>query len=66
MKGNVAFYDLSDLGITTATIEAVAANSTIYMNNTATNAYTITANTEYVRVIVQTGEKAPYIAVIKL
>ncbi len=69
MKGNVAFYDLSDLDdldTSAITIEAIAAGSTIYMNNTTTSTYTTDANTQYVRVIVQSGEKAPYIAVIKL
>lgn len=66
-KGNVVIYDMSGYGISAATIEATAATgSTIYMNNAVTSSYTTNANTEYVRVIVQSGEKAPYIAVIKL
>ena len=66
-KGNVVIYDMSGYGISAATIEATAATgATIYMNNVVTSSYTTNANTEYVRVIVQSGEKAPYIAVIKL
>ena len=66
-KGNVIIYDMSGYSISAATIEATAATgATIYMNNAVTSSYTTNANTEYVRVIVQSGEKAPYIAVIKL
>ncbi len=64
--GAVVYYDAS--GVTsvdkTVTVEA-SSNANIYINSAATSSYTKTANENIVRVIVQEGTAAPYIAIIE-
>ena len=64
--GAVVYYDAS--GVTSAdktvTVEA-SSNANIYINSAATSSYTKTADENIVRVIVQEGTAAPYIAIIE-
>lgn len=63
--GNVKLYDLSLVGITSGTLQATLAGANIYMNGTNTDTLDVVAGTNYVRVIVQSGTAAPYIALVK-
>lgn len=64
--GAVVYYDAS--GVTSAdktvTVEA-SSSANIYINSAATSSYTKTADENIVRVIVQEGTAAPYIAIIE-
>lgn len=64
--GAVVYYDAS--GVTsddkTVTVEA-SSSANIYINSAATSSYTKTADENIVRVIVQEGTAAPYIAIIE-
>lgn len=62
--GNVKLYDLSLAG-TSGTLQATLAGANIYMNGTNTDTLDVVAGTNYVRVIVQSGTAAPYIALVK-
>ncbi len=62
----VVFYDASQMGRSEATISASAASTAnVYINSSSVGTYTKTSSVNYVRVIVQDGVAAPYIAVIK-
>lgn len=62
----VVFYDASQMGLSEATISASAASTAnVYINSSSVGTYTKTSSVNYVRVIVQDGVAAPYIAVIK-
>lgn len=63
--GNVKLYDLSLAGITSGTLQATLSGANIYMNGTNTDTLDVVAGTNYVRVIVQSGTAAPYIALVK-
>lgn len=63
--GNVKLYDLSLVGITSGTLQATLSGANIYMNGTNTDTLDVVAGTNYVRVIVQSGTAAPYIALVK-
>lgn len=63
--GNVKFYDLSLVGITSGTLQAALDGANIYMNGTNTDTLDVVAGTNYVRVIVQSNTAAPYIALVK-
>lgn len=64
--GAVVYYDAS--GVTsddkTVTVEA-SSSANIYINSAATSSYTKPADENIVRVIVQEGTAAPYIAIIE-
>lgn len=64
--GAVVYYDAS--GVTsddkTVTVET-SSSANIYINSAATSSYTKTADENIVRVIVQEGTAAPYIAIIE-
>ena len=64
--GAVVYYDAS--GVTsddkTVTVET-SGSANIYINSAATSSYTKTADENIVRVIVQEGTAAPYIAIIE-
>ena len=60
------FINASGMGLNSATITAESSNTAnVYINNVNAGEYTKTSNTEYVRVIVQDGTAAPFIAFIK-
>ena len=60
------FINASGMGLNSATITAASSNTAnVYINNVNAGEYTKTSNTEYVRVIVQDGTAAPFIAFIK-
>lgn len=68
--GNIVYYDATGMNLTnsSATITATPATGTtanIYINDSATGSYSKTSTVTMVRVIAQTGDGAPYIAVIK-
>lgn len=63
--GNVKLYDLSLVGITSGTLQATLSGANIYMNGTNTDTLDVVAGTNYVRVIIQSGTAAPYIALVK-
>lgn len=63
--GNVKLYDLSLAGIASGTLQATLSGANIYMNGTNTDTLDVVAGTNYVRVIVQSGTAAPYIALVK-
>ena len=63
--GNVKLYDLSPAGIASGTLQATLSGANIYMNGTNTDTLDVVAGTNYVRVIVQSGTAAPYIALVK-
>ena len=62
----MVYYDAS--GVTsddkTVTVET-SSSANIYINSAATSSYTKTADENIVRVIVQEGTAAPYIAIIE-
>ncbi|MBR6206432.1 MAG: hypothetical protein IKQ73_04640 [Oscillospiraceae bacterium] len=67
---SIVYYNAAGLGLTssTATITATPASGTtaiIYINNEATGSYTKSSAVDMVRIVAQTGDGAPYIAVIK-
>ena len=64
--GNVKYYDLTSAGLSTETIEATLSGANIYMNGYNTNTYSITSSTNFVRIIVQSDNSAPYIALLKI
>ena len=65
--GNIKYYDLTSEGLSSgSTIEASLSGANIYMNGSNTSTYTITSSTQFVRVIVQSGNCAPYIALLKI
>lgn len=62
----VVFYDASQMNLSEATVSASAASTAnVYINSSSAGTYTKTSTVNYVRVIVQDGVAAPYIAVIK-
>lgn len=64
--GNVVVYDMGgSLGSGSEIAVTAAAGANVYINSSASDSYTVGSQTEYVRVIVQSGEQAPYIAIIK-
>lgn len=64
--GNVKYYDLTSAELSTETIEATLSGANIYMNGYNTNTYSITSSTNFVRIIVQSDNSAPYIALLKI
>ena len=65
--GNVKYYDLTSERLSSgSTIEASLSGANIYMNGSNTSTYAITSSTQFVRVIVQSGNCAPYIALLKI
>ena len=65
--GNVKYYDLTSARLSSgSTIEASLSGANIYMNGSNTSTYAITSSTQFVRVIVQSGNCAPYIALLKI
>lgn len=64
--GNVKYYDLTSARLSTETIEATLSGANIYMNGYNTNTYSITSSTNFVRIIVQSDNSAPYIALLKI
>ncbi len=63
--GNVVVYDIGglDSGMVIGAEGAVGSN--VYVNSSSAGSYTTNAQTEFVRVIVQSGDAAPYIVIIK-
>lgn len=64
--GNVVFYDMSDYSITSANITASLSGANVYINNDYNPSSYSVSGRDFVRVIVQSGTAAPYIAIIKL
>lgn len=66
--GNVVVYDVSALGLGSGTVIGATAptGTNVYVNNEFAGTVTTTGTTEYVRVIAQTGNSEPYIALIKI
>ena len=65
--GNVKYYDLTSARLSSgSTIEASLSGANIYMNGSNTSTYAITSSTQFVRVIVQSGNCAPYIGLLKM
>ena len=64
--GGVVYYDASSLGLSSSTITVSASsNANVYINSNTTGSYEKTSDVNVVRVIVQEGTSAPYIAIIK-
>ena len=65
VSDNAAVYDSGGL-LEGDVISVTAASGTnLWINNANSSSYTVTADDQMVRVIVQSGEKEPYIVVIK-
>lgn len=63
-EGNTVIYDTGGLLSSDMNIEVITTGDNVYINSAATSSYT-TTHDGAVRIIVQSGEKAPYIAIIK-
>ena len=69
-SGNVTFYDATALGYAASSVSigatpATGTTANIFINENSTESYTKPTSVSMVRVIAQTGDGAPYIAVIK-
>lgn len=63
--GNTVIYDVDGIYEGMPVDVTAASGANVYINSSASNSYTVGAGTDYIRIIVQTGDAAPYIAIIK-
>lgn len=65
--GNVTIYDVGGLlaDDSVVTVTASSSTSNVFINNTCGTTYTATEDDQIVRIIVQDGNTAPYIVIIK-
>lgn len=65
VSDNTAVYDSGGLLEEDVISVTAASGANLWINNANSSSYTVTADDQMVRVIVQSGEKEPYIVVIK-